>query len=117
MTVRDFFGNTNQSNAVTVTTPAATDSTPPTTPTNLRLAPDASSPEIWLEWDQSTDDTDPQSQILYDVYVNGVPEHVAIGYSDELVYCRDTGPNRLTVQAIDTSGNASGHSNEIVFIC
>ena len=117
VTVRDFFGNTNQSNVVTVTTPAATDSTPPTTPTNLRLAPEASSPEIWLEWDQSTDDTDPQSQILYDVYVNGVPEHVAIGYSDELVYCRDTGPNRLTVQAIDTSGNASGHSNEIVFIC
>ena len=117
VTVRDFFGNTNQSNVVSVTTPAATDSTPPTTPTNLRLAPEASSPEIWLEWDQSTDDTDPQSQILYDVYVNGVPEHVAIGYSDELVYCRDTGPNRLTVQAIDTSGNASGHSNEIVFIC
>ena len=117
VTVRDFFGNTNQSNVVTVTTPAATDSTPPTTPTNLRLAPEASSPEIWLEWDQSTDDTDPQSQILYDVYVNGVPEHVAIGYGDELVYCRDTGPNRLTVQAIDTSGNASGHSNEIVFIC
>jgi hypothetical protein len=117
VTVRDYFGNTNQSNVVTVTTPAATDSTPPTTPTNLRLSPESSSPEIWLEWDQSTDDTDPQSQILYDVYVNGVPEHVAIGYSDELVYCRDTGPNTLTVQAIDTSGNASGHSNEIVFIC
>ena len=117
VTVRDFFGNTNQSNVVTVTTPAVTDRTPPTTPTNLRLSPDASSPEIWLEWDQSTDDTDPQSQILYDVYVNGVPEHVAIGYSDELVYCRDTGPTTLTVQAIDTSGNASGHSNEIVFIC
>jgi len=117
VTVRDFFGNTSQSNVVTVTTPAATDSTPPTTPTNLRLSPQSSSPEIWLEWDQSTDDTDPQSQILYDVYVNGVREHLAIGYSDELVYCRDTGPNRLTVQAVDTSGNASGHSNEIVFIC
>jgi hypothetical protein len=117
VTVRDFFDNTNQSNVVTVTTPATTDSTLPTTPTNLRLSPEASSPEIWLEWDQSTDDTDPQSQILYDVYVNGVPEHVAIGYSDELVYCRDTGPTTLTVQAIDTSGNASGHSNEIVFIC
>ena len=117
VTVRDFFGNTNESNVVTVTTPAATDSTPPTTPTNLRFSPDASSPEIWLEWDQSTDDTDPQSQILYDVYVNGVPEHLAIGYGEELVYCRDTGPNRITLQAVDTSGNASGHSNEIVFIC
>ena len=117
VTVRDFFGNTNQSNVLTVTTPPATDSTPPTTPTNLRLSPNTSSPEIWLEWDQSTDDTDPQSQILYDVYVNGVPEHLAIGYGDELVYCRDTGPNRITLQAVDTSGNASGHSNEIVFVC
>jgi hypothetical protein len=117
VTVRDYFGNTNQSNVVTVTTPAATDSTPPTTPTNLRFSSQTSSPEIWLEWDQSTDDTDPQSQILYDVYVNGVPEHLAIGYSDELVYCHDTGANTFTVQAVDTSGNASGHSNEIVFIC
>ena len=50
--------------------------------------------------------------------MNGVPEHVAIGYSDELVYCRDTGTEHaLMVEAIDTSGNASGHSNEIVFIC
>jgi chitodextrinase len=117
VTVRDHFGNTNQSNVVTVTTPAATETTPPTTPTNLRLSPQTSSPEIWLEWDQSTDDTDPQSQILYDVYVNGVPEHLAIGYGDELVYCHATGENRITLQAVDTSGNASGHSNEIVFIC
>ena len=117
VTVRDNFGNTNRSNVVTVTTPAATETTPPTTPTNLRLSPNTSSPEIWLEWDQSTDDTDPQSQIMYDVYVNGVPEHLAIGYGDELVYCRATGENRMTLQAIDTSGNASGHSNEIVFVC
>jgi len=117
VTVRDFFGNTNRSNVLTVTTPARTDATPPTTPTNLRLGPEANSPEIFLEWDQSTDDTDPQSQILYDVYVNGVREHLAIGYSDEFVYCRGTGPNTLRVQAVDTSGNASGLSNEIVFIC
>ena len=29
-------------------------------------------PEAWLDWQQSTDDTDPQSEILYDVYLNGV---------------------------------------------
>ncbi len=39
VTVRDYFGNTNRSNVVTVTTPAATETTPPTTPTNLRLSP------------------------------------------------------------------------------
>jgi hypothetical protein len=117
VTVRDFFGNTNQSNVVTVTTPAVTDHAPPTTPTNLRFAPSTSSPELWLEWDASTDDTDPQSLILYDVYINGVPEHALIGGTDTIVYCRVTGENRLTMVAVDSSGNTSGHSNEIVFIC
>ena len=117
VTVRDYFGNTNQSNVVTVTTPAVTDHTPPTTPTNLRFSPETSPPELWLDWDPSTDDTDPQSLILYDVYINGVPEHALIGGTDTIVYCRDTGENRLTMQAVDSSGNKSGHSNEIVFIC
>jgi hypothetical protein len=117
VTVRDYFGNTNQSNVVTVTTPAVTDHTPPTTPTNLRFSPNTSSPELWLDWDPSTDDTDPQSLILYDVYINGVPEHALIGGTDTIVYCRETGENRLTMQAVDSSGNKSGHSNEIVFIC
>ena len=57
------FRQYDQSNVVTVTTPAVTDHTPPTTPTNLRFSPDTSSPELWLDWDPSTDDTDPQSQI------------------------------------------------------
>ena len=117
VTVRDYFGNTNASNVVTVTTPAVTDTTPPTAPTNLRLSSETSAPEIWLDWDPSTDDTDPQSLILYDVYINGVPEHAALGAGETIVYCRDTGPNTITVQAIDSSGNASGHSNEIVFDC
>ena len=117
VTVRDYFGNTNASNVVTVTTPAVTDHTPPTTPTNLRFGPNTASPELWLDWDPSTDDTDPQSLILYDVYINGVPEHALIGGTDTIVYCRVTGENRLTMQAVDSSGNKSGHSNEIAFIC
>ena len=115
VTVRDYFGNTNESNVVTVTTPGVTDVTAPTAPTNLRLSSESSAPEIWLDWDQSTDDTDPQSQILYDVYLNGVPEHAAVGYGETIVYCRDTGQNTITVRAVDTSGNQSAFSNEIVF--
>jgi hypothetical protein len=117
VTARDAYGNTSASNVVTVTTPPKTDDVPPSTPTNLRLSSETSAPEIWLDWDVSSDDTDPQAQILYDVYVNGVPEHAALGYGDTIVYCRDTGPNTLTVRAIDSSGNASGHSNQIVFVC
>ena len=115
--VRDGYGNTAESNAVSVTTPPKTDNTPPTAPTNLRLSSESSAPEIWLDWDQSTDDTDPQSQILYDVYVNGVPEHAALGYGNTIVYCRAAGPNTIVVRAVDTSGNVSAPSNEIVFNC
>ena len=100
-----------------VTRPDVADATPPTTPTNLRLGAGTSSPELWLEWDASTDETDPQSLILYDVYINGVPEHALIGGTDTIVYCRATGENRITLRAVDSSGNVSGNSNEIVFVC
>lgn len=114
--VRDFFGNTAESNTVTVTTPATTDTTPPSAPANLRLSPESASPEVWLDWDPSTDDTDPQSLILYDVYVNGeFAEHGVIGGTDTIVYCRGEGENTITVRAVDTSGNASGFSNAVTF--
>jgi hypothetical protein len=92
------------------------DTTPPTAPTNLRLSSESSVPEIWLDWDQSADETDPQSQILYDVYVNGeFAEHAAIGHGDTIMYCQGEGPNTIAVRAVDTSGIASVFSNTITF--
>lgn len=117
VTARDASGNKAESNVLSVTTPAATDATPPSAPTNLRLSSETSAPEIWLDWDASTDDSDPESEILYDVYINGEPEHGAIGGTDTIVYCRATGENRIVLRAVDTSGNVSGPSNEIVFVC
>ena len=113
--VRDQSGNTAESNVLTVTTPAAVDDVPPTAPTNLRLSSESSVPEIWLDWDQSTDDTDPQSQIMYDVYLNGEPEHASLGYGETIVYCRGEGPNTIAIRAVDSSGNESAFSNQIVF--
>jgi chitodextrinase len=117
VTARDHVGNTAASEVISVTTPPVTDTVPPTAPTNLRLSSETVAPEIWLDWDQSTDDTDPQSQIMYDVYVNGVPEHAAIGYGEALVYCPAEGPTSIVIRAVDTSGNESAPSNEIVFNC
>jgi hypothetical protein len=91
---RDAFGNTSESNVVSATTPPVTERVPPTAPTNLRLSPESGSPEIWLDWDPSTDDTDPQSQILYDVYLSGVKQHAALGHGDTIVYCQNTGQPR-----------------------
>jgi hypothetical protein len=115
VSARDAFGNTTESNTVTVTTPPATNGQPPTAPTNLRLSPESSVPEIWLEWDPSTDDVDLQSQIKYEIFLNGELADVAIGYTNTIVYCRGEGTNTITVRAVDTSENASGFSNEIVF--
>jgi hypothetical protein len=120
VTARDASGNTAESNVVTVTTPPKRDDLAPTAPTNLRLAPASEAPEAWLEWDQSADDTDPQSQILYEVYVNGrfADESWDIGRGETLTYCRDFGTlNSIVLHAVDTSGNRSGPSNTIFFQC
>jgi Fibronectin type III domain len=114
----DAFGNFVESDTVAVTTPAVTDHEPPTAPTNFTLSPESSPPEIWTDWTQSTDNVDPQSDILYDVYFNGVfVEHGALGGSSTITYCLDPGPTVVTLKAVDSSGNVSGPSNEIVFDC
>jgi chitodextrinase len=117
VSVRDFFGNTAESNLVTVTTPAVTDRTAPTVPQNLRLSFQSSIPEIWLDWDPSTDNTDPQALIMYEVFIDGVLDKLGttIGAAETVTYCQGSGPNTIAVRAVDTSGNASGFSNEIVF--
>jgi len=114
---RDYFGNTAESNVLTVTTPPATEGIPPTAPTNLRLSRETSAPEIWLDWDAASDNFDSPGQILYQVFVNGELARTAIGYTDEIVYCQVTGANTIAVRAMDTSGNVSPFSNEIVFDC
>ena len=114
---RDYFGNSSESNTLTVKTPPATEGVPPTAPTNLRLSPETSAPEIWLAWDAASDNFDPPGQILYQVLVNGELARTAIGYTNEIVYCQVTGPNTIAVRAMDTSGNVSAFSNEIVFDC
>jgi hypothetical protein len=117
VTVRDYFGNTAESNTLTVTTPAVTERNSPTVPQNLRLSSESSVPEIWLDWDASTDDTDPQSLILYEVFINGVLDQLGttIGAPETVTYCQGSGVNTIAIRAVDTSGNASAFGNEITF--
>jgi hypothetical protein len=56
-------------------------------------------------------------EILWDVYANGTRASTGIGNVEDIVYCEGTGPNTIAVRAIDTSGNTSPFSNEIVFVC
>ncbi len=110
---RDSGGNTATSNAVTLTTEATTDVTPPSAPTDLRLLEDQGCAEVWLGWTQSTDDSDPQSAIEYEIYVNGVlsPLPVGAGIDRDFVYGTAQGDNTFTVKAVDRAGNTSAASN------
>jgi chitodextrinase len=109
----DFNGNTTMSNAVTLTTEATSDVTPPSAPTNVRIVRDQGCGEVWLGWTQSTDNTDPQFAIEYEIYVNGVlsPLAVGAGIDEDFVYATAHGDNTFTVKAVDRAGNTSEASN------
>jgi hypothetical protein len=72
--------------------------------------------EGWLGWTQSSDNTDAQNNIEYELYVNGVLSSlpVSAGIDFDFVYslpgvCQNT----FTVKAVDQSGNASAASAPI----
>jgi fibronectin type 3 domain-containing protein len=114
----DSDGNTATSNAVTLTTEATSDVTPPSAPTNVRIVEDPICAEVWLGWTQSTDDTDPQHAIEYEIYVNGVlsPLPVGAGIDRDFVYGTANGENTFTVKAVDRAGNTSEASNAVTAV-
>jgi fibronectin type 3 domain-containing protein len=105
--------NSSTSNAVTLATEASNDVTPPSAPTNVRIVGDQGCGEVWVGWTQSTDDTDAQSAIEYEIYVNGVlsPLPVGAGIDRDFVYATAPGENTFTVKAVDRAGNTSQASN------
>ena len=114
---RDAHGNSVESAPLTVTTPAVDDTVPPSAPTNLALDFRTNQEEIWFSFTQSTDNVDPQSELLYEVFLNGVRRDWAAG-GWSIVYCNPVGePNTLTLRAVDTDGNRSDFSDPIVGPC
>ena len=115
----DFNGNFTMSNPVTLTTEATNDVTPPSAPTNVRIVESNGACEFWVGWTQSTDDTDPQYAIEYEIYVNGVlsPLAVGAGIDRDFVYGTVSGENTFTVKAVDRAGNTSEVSNAATDVC
>ena len=94
--------------SVTTLAPNPNDTTPPTTPADLREDHyDGSDTEIHLWWTQSSDDFDPQANIRYDVYVNGVLQDILFGSGGMSIVYGDIGFNLIEVIATDTAGNSS----------
>ena len=116
VTASDFSGgNATTSNAVDLVTLPSSDTLPPTVPTNLHLVRDDSCAEIWLGWTESSDASDSQANIEYEIYVNGVlsPLPVSAGVDFDFVYGTAFGDNYFTIRAVDRSGNSSAPSTPI----
>ncbi len=98
--------------SVTTTTPPNTNA--PTAPTNLTGGSDGGGEAI-VSWTPSTSVNEPQSQIYYRIYVNGIHEVDAdvIGQTTQVyVFPDGTGdPQPVYVVAVDQYGNTSAPSN------
>jgi hypothetical protein len=118
----DYYRNSSTSNSASARTLPSNDTTPPTAPTNLHVISfDNGGGEAWLGWTQSTDDTDAQSNIEYEIYVNGVlsPLPVSAGIDFDFVYTLSgVCENTFTVKAVDKTGNTSAPSAPVtVTLC
>jgi hypothetical protein len=102
------------SDAVSASTEASTDTTPPTPPTDLRVFDEDGCGEVELRWTQSMDNQDPQSAIRYRIFINGEPDPVgfdAIGTGRWITYGVIDGENTFVLRAVDSAGNVSAPSN------
>jgi Fibronectin type III domain len=116
----DFGNNAGPfSDPITLVTrpPNPNDHTPPNTPTNLSAYSFGDgSTEMQIQWAQSTDDFDAQSNIRYDVYVNGSLEDIRFGSGGPGIAYGVFGENTIEVIASDTAGNASPPATTTLFI-
>jgi hypothetical protein len=100
--------------AVSATTEASTDTTPPIAPTGLRVFDEDGCGEVEPSWTPSMDDQDPQSAIRYRIVINGEPDPVAIdaiGTGRWITYGVVDGTNTFVLRALDSAGNVSAPSN------
>ena len=104
-------GNVTASNTAYATTLPSSDVTPPAAPANVHLV-DYIGCELYIGWVESSDETDAQDQIEYEIYVNGAlsPLPVSAGVDVDFVY-GFMGDNTFTVKAVDRSGNSSAASS------
>ena len=103
--------------SITTLPPNPNDHTSPTVPTNVSAYSFSDgSTEMQVQWTQSTDNFDAQSNIRYDVFVNGRLEDIRFGSGGPIVAYGDFGENRIEVVASDTAGNSASPATTTIFI-
>jgi chitodextrinase len=100
--------------SVTTRPPNPNDHTPPNTPAVSAYS--FGDLEMQIQWTQSTDDFDAQSNLRYEVYVNGVLEEVRFGSSGPVTAYGVVGENTVEVIASDTAGNAAPPGTTTIFL-
>jgi len=101
---------------LTTLPPNPNDHTPPTVPSGI-WAQSFGDLEIELRWTQSTDDFDVQSNIRYDVYVNGRLEDIVFGAGGpRVIYGTGFGENVIEIFATDTAGNRSAAGTTTIIL-
>jgi hypothetical protein len=110
---RDTAGNmSGLSNAVTVTLAGNGDREPPSAPTDLTAEDfNDNCGSVILRWTQSTDNLDDQSEIEYEIHLNGQFFLLAAPGSSWRGLYSPAGTNTWTVVAVDRAGNRSVPSN------
>jgi hypothetical protein len=108
----DTSGNDGPSSgAVTATTLASVDTTPPSAPSNV-FAFDYGCALFELTWTESQDNTDPAFAIRYDIYVNGATTPAASVTGDTITDVQTSpGTSTFVIKAVDRSGNTSQPSS------
>jgi chitodextrinase len=112
---RDNSGNVSGlSNAVAVDLAGNGDATPPAAPTDLTVEDlNDNCGSLILRWTPSSDDLDAQSEIEYELYVNGSFFQLTPPGTTEIGVYTQPGTKTWTVVAVDRAGNSSGPSNAV----
>jgi hypothetical protein len=100
--------------ASTTALAAAPDRTPPSTP-RLTYATGYYCLTLIVGVTRSTDNQTPQAQLTYDVFADGnriatMADNGAYSGVYSIQHLTHTGPNTITVKAVDTAGNRSAPS-------
>jgi predicted phage tail protein len=114
---RSGYGLSAPTNTAAVTLPGTTDTRPPSAPGGLVATESGYACDFAdLTWTQSADDADAAAVIDYEVYTDGAFNHVVRGVvQSPAVQFLSHGTHTITVRAVDSSGNASPHSNTATF--